>query len=76
MEPDYLLIPEIFVSSMTYTPGGLHTHEDCTPFYDRGVRGDIVPPRGPGGVQGPAGPRRGQRPRSQKWVVLVNGFGP
>ena len=39
MEPNYLLIPEIFVSAVTYTPGGFHTHEDCTPFYDRGVRG-------------------------------------
>ena len=32
MEPDYPPIPEIFVSTVTYTPGGLHTHEDCTPF--------------------------------------------
>ena len=56
MELDYLLIPEIFVSAMTYTPGGLHTHEDCTPFCDRGVQGGHPPGWGV----------RGQRPRSQK----------
>ena len=39
MEPDYLPDSEIFVSAMSYTPGGLHTHEDCTPFYDGGVWG-------------------------------------
>ena len=72
VEPDYLPDSEIFVSAMTYTPGGLHTHEDCTPFYDGGVRG----PAPPMGV-------RGQRPQSQKmgcfgqwfWtIVLVHGF--
>ena len=42
MEPDYLPIPEIFVSAVTYTPGGLHTHEDCTPFRDRGVWGELA----------------------------------
>ena len=67
MEPDYPPIPEIFVSAVTYTPGGLHTHEDCTPFRDRGVRGDGLP----GWVV------QGQRPRSQKsgsfWPMV---FGP
>jgi len=31
VEPNYLPDSEIFVSAMTYTPGGLQTHEDCTP---------------------------------------------
>jgi len=35
VEPDYLPDSEIFVSAVTYTLGGLHTHEDCKPFYDR-----------------------------------------
>ena len=39
VEPDNLPVSEIFVSAMSYTPGGLHTHEDRTPFYDGGVRG-------------------------------------
>ena len=73
MEPDYLPIPEIFVSAATYTPGGLHTHEDYTPFRDSEVWGDIVPPWGLRGGQrapdrglGAVPPMgvRGQRPQS------------
>ena len=79
MEPDYLLIPEIFVSAVTYTPGGLHTHEDCTPFYDRGVRGDGSPQLGGSAPNGGSG---GMSPKPRmgcfgQWfwsIVLVHGF--
>jgi len=37
MEPDYLPIPEIFVSAV-FIP-----HEDCTPFHDGGVWGGLPP---------------------------------
>ena len=62
MEPDYLPIPKIFVSAVTYTPRGLHTNEDCTPFRDRGVRG-MAPSAGGFG---------GNTPEAKNWVV----FGP
>ena len=44
MEPNYLPIAKIFVSAVTYTPGGLHTHEECTPFHNGGVWGGFPPP--------------------------------
>ena len=73
MELEYLLIPEIFVSAVTYTPGGLHTHEDCTPFYDRGVRGGW-PPRLGGSGATPPKPKMGCFGQWFWTIVLVHRF--
>ena len=81
MEPDYLPDSENFVSAVTYTPGGLHTHEDCIPFYDGGVWGPAVPRRGLGG-SAPNGGSGATPPKPKmgcfgQWfwtIVLVHGF--
>ena len=70
MKPDYLPIPEIFVS-VVFIP-----HEDCTPFHDGGgLAPPLVSARGGGDTLGaPLVGVRGQRPRREKLstcLVLV-----
>ena len=70
MEPDYLPIPEIFVSAvfvpqedfipqLDFTP-----HEDCTPFHDGGCEVGHPPRRWFGG----------NAPEAKNWVVFGTWF--
>ena len=51
MEPDYLPIPEIFVSVVFVPQEDFIPHEDCTPFHDGGCGGlGAAPPIGGSGA--------------------------